>query len=242
MNPITENTTLAELVTRNFHAASVFEKYGLDFCCNGKRAISDACREQGINIDSVFSDLAQVEITTDKGQKFDAWELDFLIDYIINNHHEYVKNSLPVIYAHTQKIASVHGERHPELFRITALFEKIKTDFEQHLTKEENILFPSIKRLVEWKRGGKKIPKSFKGSSQSPIRVLEIEHQNAGDELYEMRTMSNNFTPPDDGCTTYTATYKELDEFEKDLHQHVHLENNILHPKALALEMELMER
>ena len=240
MNTQTGDITLAEIVNEDFHAAEVFEKYGLDFCCGGKQSIDDACREKGINPDVLLSEIKKSgDQTGREREKFDRWELDFLIDYILQNHHAFLRRAMPSLHAHTQKIAAVHGSNHPEVIRIAALFEKMKGDLEQHMMKEEQIVFPAIKMMLNAKRTGHAPEPLRFGSIQNPIAMMEMEHQVAGNETHQIKDLSGNYTLPADACTTFAMTYQELKEFELDLHQHVYLENNLLFPKAIALENEM---
>lgn len=232
--------TLKEIVSNNFQAAAVFEKYSLDFCCRGGKTIDAACSEKGIDPTDVVRELLQVSAGEEAGlNRFAEWDSAFLIDYIINNHHAYVARIIPVLRVHTQKIASVHGMNHPELIEIARHFGEVADELTNHMMKEERILFPYIRTLIAAKKDGSALGASPFGSVSNPIKMMEAEHQNAGDALYMVRSLSSGYTVPDDGCTTYRVTYKELQEFERDLHQHVHLENNILFPLAVALEQEL---
>lgn len=235
------NTTIKSIVTNNYRAAAVFEKYSLDFCCKGGVTIDQACSDKHVDAVSVYTDLAQLA-NDSRGDipHFAEWPIDELIDYIVNVHHNYVREATPLISAHTQKVAAVHGNNHPEVMAIARHFEAVAAELKSHMMKEERMLFPYFKALVGAKRGeGTFTPPSF-GSAQSPILIMEAEHQAAGDELYAIRSKSDNYIPPKDACTTYRVSFKELQQFEQDLHQHVHLENNILFPKAIALERELM--
>ena len=235
--------TLKEIVNANFRAAAVFEKYSLDFCCRGGKSIADACADKGIEAAPVVQDLltipADVQYTADR---FAEWDTAFLIDYIVNNHHAYVTKIIPVLAAHTQKIASVHGANHPEVITIAGHFAAVANELLQHMQKEEMVLFPYIKSMAQAVKMGTPLPKSPFGTVANPIKMMEAEHQNAGDELYAVRSLSSGYTVPDDACTTFRVTYQELQDFERDLHQHVHLENNILFPRAVAWEQELVAR
>ncbi len=232
--------SLKDIVTQDFHAAAVFEKYTLDFCCRGGKTIDEACRERGIEAASVLGDLKTLSSKSQESStRYGEWPVDFLIDFIVKNHHGYVTRMIPVLYAHTQKVASVHGARHPEVIQIAAHFDAIAREFQQHMQKEEHALFPFIKALARSKDGGQPATPSPFGSVQNPIRMMEAEHQSAGDEMRTIRELSGGYVPPDDACTTYRIMYQELRDFEVDLHQHVHLENNILFPKAIALEQAL---
>ncbi len=237
LNNDLSNFTLSEIVKDNFHVAAIFEKYSLDFCCNGKRTLAESCIEKGINPENVVNEIQEINsFSAQKEIKPDEWKLDFLIDYIINNHHSYVNRMLPAISAHTQKVASVHGERHPETKRIAEIFSAVNSEMKHHMMKEEKILFPHINMLVKASTNGGITDKPYFGTIKNPIAMMETEHQSAGDGMFEIRKLTNNYTPPADACTTYKITFKELKEFEEDLHKHVHFENNILFPKAVELE------
>jgi len=236
------NLTLAEIVTDNIRAAIVFEEYGLDFCCKGNRALSDACADKNINVQKIVNELANLS-DSDKGtQNVNDWQLDFLVDNIMNNHHQYVRRMIPVISLHTDKVASVHGQNHPETLQIADLFLAVRDELEGHMMKEERVLFPQIKQMVlNQKENSQFFPPPF-GTIQNPIRMMEYEHTNAGDALQQIRELSNNYSFPEDACNTFKALYSELKEFEEDLHKHIHLENNILFPKSVELEAELLNK
>lgn len=232
--------TLKEIVTANFQAAAVFERYSLDFCCRGGKTIEQACAENGTDPFQVLTELAGIA-HSDPGtnDQEPQWDPVTLIDHILRHHHAYVTKMVPVLYAHTQKVAAVHGLLHPEVTEIARLFEQIAQELLLHMGKEEKTLFPFIRELHAASQSSLPAPDSRFGSVQNPIRMMEAEHQHAGDELYAIRSLSGNYTPPADACTTFRITYQELQEFERDLHRHVHLENNILFPMALRLEEEL---
>lgn len=233
---VQKENTIGEVVARNFHTAKVFEDFGLDFCCGGKKTIQDACNEKGINPSTILNSLAGIDITNGTTAHFDKWELDFLIDYIVTNHHAYVLNEITTIDHHLQKVTSKHGERHPEVYKIEALFNELKEELVVHMQKEEKMLFPYIKKMVIAEKNSLEFPFPPFGSVESPVRVMEHEHEIAGNLMHQIKLASNSFTPPEDACTTYRILYKELAEFETDLHTHIHLENNILFPKAVLLE------
>jgi regulator of cell morphogenesis and NO signaling len=203
--------TLSEIVKDNFRTAAVFEKYSLDFCCNGKRTLRNACTEKGINPLNVINEIDEINASLGKDEiKPDEWKLDFLIDYIINNHHSYVNRMLPVISAHTQKIASVHGANHPEVKKIAEIFSAVNSEMKHHMMKEERILFPHIKVLVTNSSNGGSIDKPYFGTIKNPITMMEAEHQSAGDGMFEIRKLSSDFTPPADACNTYRICFHEL--------------------------------
>ncbi len=232
--------TLKEMVTQNFQTAAVFEKYSLDFCCRGGKTIDEACKEKGVDVLSVLNELSQIEQHGGSiSSSFKEMEPDMQCNYIVDTHHAYVSKMIPVLYTHTKKIAAVHGANHPEVIAIAKHFETVAIELQQHMKKEEQMLFPFIKALHAAVKKNEPIIHAPFGTVQNPIRIMEAEHQNAGDEMFEIRSLSNNYTPPEDGCTTYRITYQELQDFERDLHQHVHLENNILFPAAIRLEQAM---
>lgn len=236
----TVNTTIRNIVADDFRAASVFERHGIDFCCGGNRPVADACRELGVDVAALEAELDAATAQAQPGlPRYNTWELDFLIGYIVSNHHGYVRQAIGTLRAHTRKVAEVHGERHPEVKTIADQFEEVAQEMTQHMAKEEQMLFPYITALVEAARGARPAPIAPFGTVGNPIRMMEIEHQAAGDEMAAIRKLSGGYEPPADACTTFKVTYQELQAFEADLHQHVHLENNILFPKALVLERQL---
>jgi len=234
--------TLSEIVTNNYKSAAIFEKYGIDFCCHGKISISEACEKRGVNAEEVLSQLEKLNenISGKKEEQYNQWGLDFLTDYIINVHHKYVRDMIPVISAHAEKVASKHGENHPEIIRIANNFSIVYKDLKQHMMKEEQLLFPYIKYLVEVKNKSGKPEQPFFGTIKNPIQMMEAEHESAGNLLFEIGRISSGYTPPADACNTFKVFYQELKEFEEDLHKHVHLENNILFPRSIELESKLI--
>lgn len=235
------NQTIGEIVAADYRTAEVFSKYGLDFCCNGQKTIKEACAIAAADYDIILKDLGNLEqMSIPKLDKFNKWELDFLADYIIHNHHAYVKENKQMMLDLTEKIATVHGAHHPELTKIASMFRNMVELLESHMVKEESTLFPYVKQLVAAQKKGIKIEKPPFQTIQNPINQMEKEHDDAGTEMEMIRKLSQNFLVPEDGCNTYRVTYAKLEEFEKDLHQHVHLENNILFKKALAVEQGVL--
>jgi regulator of cell morphogenesis and NO signaling len=239
--PLT-SLTLAQIVTNNHKAAAVFEKYHLDFCCKGKRSLAQACTEQQLPLDSIATELETVFAETGNSLvDFEKMTLAQLTEYIVNTHHAYVKNEMPQLFAYLQKVASKHGDRHSELSKIFETFAAVKEEMEMHMQKEELILFPRIKELEKLAANEPANLQMNIAYIQSPIQVMEMEHDHAGALLNEIRLLTNDYTPPQDACTTYRLSFAALKAFELDLHQHVHLENNILFPKAIQTFRELEE-
>ncbi len=234
--------TLSQIVTKDHRAAAVFEKHNLDFCCKGNKPLTEACKEKGLDADVILSELQDgAVVSNENALRFNECELDFLADYIINNHHQYVRNSIPLISAHAEKVAQVHGKHHPETIELNKIFSIVYKDLRQHIMKEEEILFPYIKYLVKVKNNGSKPERPYFGSIKNPINMMESEHTSAGDSLFQIRKLTDNYSLPQDACTTYSTYYKELKEFEEDLHKHVYLENYILFPKAIKTEEKIFQ-
>lgn len=222
--------TVGELVAADYRKAEVFKRHGIDFCCGGGRTVAVACAKKGVSPEVLDRELIAVEErdNTAEEMNFSSWNATKLIDYILYAHHSYVRENIPLLRGFNDKLARVHGAANPELVEIRRLFDEMATELEQHMMKEEQILFPRIKKMGE---PGETPPSK---AIEAPIRMMEQEHEHAGEVLAEIRRLSNDFVPPEHACTTYRVTYAKLEEFEADLHKHVHLENNILFPKALG--------
>ncbi|HEY8689518.1 MAG TPA: iron-sulfur cluster repair di-iron protein [Chitinophagaceae bacterium] len=232
--------TLGQIATKDLRKAQVFKKYGLDFCCGGKKTVQQACAEKGLDVLKVEQELRQADnMPSSRPLPYDEWNLDFLADYIVNTHHSYVRKSLPDIMAYAEKVMKVHGSHHPELIRVKKLVEDVNSELLAHMIKEEKVLFPYIKELVAAKNNTQVFSAPQFGTVQNPINMMEMEHEMVGNNLEEIRNITNNYALPEDACATYSLLFKMLDEFEDDLHLHIHLENNILFPKALTIEKEL---
>jgi regulator of cell morphogenesis and NO signaling len=229
------STTVGEIVATDFRAADVFEGFGIDFCCGGRRSLDEACRAAAADPDAVLRALDALAPAAGDDTDVTEWPLERLIDHIVSTHHAYVKSAMPAIARDLDKLVDVHGSRHPELTRVAAYFDHVRIDLGQHLVKEEQVLFPYVRDLavrIETSRGSA----SPFGTVENPIRMMEREHREAADELRVIRELTNGYTAPADGCATYAVCMAELAQFERDLHRHVHLENNVLFPKAVALE------
>lgn len=236
---IQENQIIGELVAQDYRAASVFKKYGIDFCCQGNRTIEDACVAKKIESKSVVADLnnltqAQAGDTTN----YQSWPIDLLTDYIEKRHHRYVEEKTQEIKPYLNKICQVHGDRHPELYEINRLFNETAGELAAHMKKEEFILFPFVRKMTKAKIEDASLDAPHFGTVQNPIQMMMHEHTNEGERFRKIETLSNNYTPPQDACNTYRVTFALLREFEQDLHLHIHLENNILFPKAIEIEKQ----
>ncbi len=237
MTTLDITTTVRDVVAGDFRAAAVFERHGIDYCCGGGRTIAEASAEADVPAERVLSELGNLSgAAAGLPPRFASWNPAFLVDYILANHHAYVRAALPAIMAHAQKVADKHGARHPEMVEVARTFERVVAEMTQHMMKEEHILFPYVKALVAQAEADRPAAPSPFGTVANPIRMMETEHESAGGAMRRIRELTADYAPPDDACTTYRVTLAELDEFERDLHQHVHLENNILFPRALEME------
>ena len=229
----TSRQSIASLVLGNHRIVPVLEKYSIDFCCRGKMNLADACKDKGLELSAVLKDLeaAGTEETARQMPFTDMTETQ-LVNHIVTRHHYYVKNIMPVIAGHLEKVAFKHGDSFPYMNRVKELFEIIHKEMDEHMKKEESILFPRILEIEKNNRQGNKFSANY---ISGPIDRMEREHENAGDIMFEIRSLTNQYTAPAGACTTFRLCLTELKEFENDLHEHVHLENNILFPKALQL-------
>jgi len=236
---ITKENIIGEIVTKDYRTAAVFEKFGLDFCCNGNRTVEAASREAGVDPEKLIQEIAQLPQADTTVINYDSWPLDLLADYIEKKHHRYVTEKIPVLQGYLDKISRVHGDRHPELHEIKELFTGCAGELSAHMKKEELMLFPFIRKMVEATHSGTTSLTAPFGTVQNPVRSMMHEHDAEGERFRKIAALSNQYTPPADGCNTYHITFALLKEFEDDLHLHIHLENNILFPKAVALEQQL---
>jgi regulator of cell morphogenesis and NO signaling len=234
-----KESTIGEVIAKDFRKAEVFKKYKIDFCCGGKKTLSEVCIDKQLDIVEINNQLNKLDSEVLLGsQNYKDWDLSFLIDYIVNTHHKYIKASIPILLEYTSKVAKVHGANHIEAIAISELFKQATEELESHMMKEETVLFPYIKNIAANSNVSTEIHCSF-GSISNPIRVMEHEHETVGNIFKTIRELSNDYTPPLDACTTFKLSYLKLQEFENDLHQHIHLENNILFPKSILLETQL---
>jgi regulator of cell morphogenesis and NO signaling len=231
--------TVREVAVENIAATRIFEKFGIDYCCGGGQSLQQACEKAHIPVDNVLDALEMAEATARAAQQARDWShepLSELIAHIKNTHHKYTREEAVRLTALLQKVCSVHGKNHPELFQIRGVFAGLSGELTTHLMKEEMVLFPYIERMEESVIQSEPVPPALFGSIQNPVAMMEHEHDSAGEALQSIRKASGDFTPPADACVSYQTLYKALAAFETDLHQHIHLENNILFPRAIAME------
>lgn len=231
--------TVGEIAAKDLRKAEVFKKYGIDFCCGGKKTLAQVCTEKNIDVTKVETELQQLNsVAKTSGVSYNDWNIDFLADYIVNTHHSYVRKYIPEINSYAVKVAQVHGDQHPELKEISTIVGEIKAELLDHCEDEEKGIFSYVKEIVAAKNQQRPLVKQ---STQlaSQIDELEHEHDTVGRLLDLIRELSNGYAIPADACTSYKLLYKMIQEFEDDLHIHIHLENNILFPKAAEMEKSL---
>jgi regulator of cell morphogenesis and NO signaling len=219
--------TVGGLVAERPCRARVFEEFGIDYCCGGRRTLREACERRGVRLDVVLRRLAAADAERPNEVDWTGSPLGTLCDHIVETHHAFLKYELPRVGKLLAKVAGVHGDRHPELYRVVAVFDPFARDLDHHMVKEEHVLFPLVRRLA----AGEPVEMNALG----PIRVMEAEHDQAGEALAEMRRLADGFRPPEGACNSYRAALAGLHEIEQDLHRHVHKENNILFPRAERL-------
>jgi regulator of cell morphogenesis and NO signaling len=231
-----DTTIIGDIVAADFRTAGIFAQFGIDFCCGGRVSLAEACRAATVNPAEVIRALDALPLTNADDDDAARWPVVRLVDHIVSVHHRYVREALPLIAGYLAKLESVHGARHPELARVSARFEAVAVELRQHMMKEEHVLFPYV---VELAADGERCGPSPFGTVENPIRMMEREHREAAEGLRAIRELTGGYTPPADGCTTYAVCMAELARFERDLHRHVHLENNVLFPRAIEAESAL---
>lgn len=235
---LTTTRTVRDYAIETPQTIPVFEKLGIDFCCGGNRPLEEACAAANLNLDQVLQSLeaAIAEPARPSDRQLRSGSLAELIAHIVGTHHAFVRTQIPEVERLLEKVYSKHGANHPELAHIRTVFHGLGQELMLHLMKEENILFPYIERMEESVLQHEPIlPPPF-GTVANPVRMMEHEHDDAGTALRALRETSHDYIPPDDACTSFRALYTALGNFEKDLHQHIHLENNVLFPRAVEME------
>ena len=233
-----QTTFIGDLVASDFRSAAIFKKHGIDFCCKGGRTIEQACAPKKINPELIYNDIQNLPKGGGDNIDFTSWPLDLLADYVERIHHRYCEEKTPILQAFLDKLCKVHGPAHPELFEVRDLFNASAQDLGAHLKKEELVLFPFIKQMVKAKQTGEALRVPHFGSVENPVAMMKHEHTIEGERFRKMAEITDEFTPPAGACNTYRVAYAMLAEFEDDLHRHIHIENNILFPKAISLEKE----
>lgn len=229
---IDPTATVGQLVRENPARARVFEDLGVDYCCGGKKPLEDACREKGLDVNEVVGQLDADDRGETRLADAQAMSLTELVDHIQSTHHEYLRRELPRIARLLEKVVAAHGQRHPKIAQIPPIFAAFDEELRMHMMKEERILFPAIREL-DRPDGARQF---HCGSLSNPIRVMEAEHDSAGEAMAQFRSLSDDYSTPDDVCNTYRALMDALHDLELDMHQHVHKENNVLFPRVIETE------
>src|SRR5829696_6511342 len=228
--------TVRELALEVPNATRVFERLKIDYCCGGGRNIAEACEAVGVPLERLSRLLDEAGAARDAARDFAAGPLADLVRHILDTHHVYTREESARIRALLEKVCRKHGANHPGLAGLRALFLELDADLQPHLLKEEQVLFPYILRLEAAAAGGGPAPFAPFGTVGNPVRMMMSEHDTAGDLLREIRAAASDFRTPEDACMSFRALYDALEAFERDLHQHIHLENNVLFPRAVELE------
>lgn len=230
--------TVGEIAAQSLSALRVLESHGIDYCCGGQRSLQEVCHERGIDAAAVMRELDAAQALAEADNR--DWRtapLAELARHIVATHHAYLKDELPRLTARLDAVRKAHAARHGAVLEpLGQIFTALREEMEMHMQKEEMVLFPFMGKLDQAVARGVAAPVPPFGSVENPIRIMEHEHEDAGRALAEMRQLTAGFTPPEDACNTFRALYTGLQELERDLHLHVHLENNILFPRAVAIE------
>ena len=237
---IRPETQIAEVASAHPATIRVFQRHGVDFCCGGKRPLSEACGEKGLAFENLKQELTTAITGSPASER--SWQeapLAELVSFIVDRYHQWLKDELPRLTQMMNKVLAVHGERHPDLQAVGRTFEAILGEITPHMMKEERVLFPYITELAGLAQRGEVLGGSPFGSVRNPIGSMELDHQALGELLVKLRKQTDDFAPPEDACNTYRGLFHGLTEMEEELHQHIHLENNVLHPRSIALEEKL---
>ena len=235
---LTATKTVGEIAAETPSATREFEKLGIDYCCGGSRTLGEACAAANIPIEEALARLEKSLASTQPGASQD-WQNQLLADligHIISTHHAFVREESTRIESLTTKVVGVHGKNHPELLHVQEIFDALAGELSVHLMKEEQVLFPYVVRKEESVLAGEPAPPAMFGTVVNPVRMMMQEHDGAGDALRSLRSVTSDYKLPDDACISYRTLCQALQGFESDLHQHIHLENNILFPRAVAME------
>lgn len=235
---LTPMKTVGEIAAETPSTTREFEKLGIDYCCGGSRTLGEACASANIPVHEALARLEKSLASTQPGGVQD-WQNQLLADliaHITSTHHVFVREESPRIEALAAKVVGVHGKNHPELLQVQAIFAALSEELRVHLMKEEQVLFPHVYRMEESSLAGEVAPPAMFGTVLNPVRMMMQEHDGAGEALRSLRSVTHEYTLPADACISFRTLYQALQAFEADLHQHIHLENNILFPHAIAME------
>lgn len=237
------STFVTDIVNHDFRTADIFRRYNIDFCCNGKWPLAVACSSRGLNTEEVLNELRKVSIqsSSNAAREFDDWEIDFLTDYILNVHHRYLKKALPAVKDHLIHFLADHRKKFPELGELEMIINRLMKEIPPHMMQEEEVIFPYIKQIHHAYHHSESYARLLVRTLRKPVEEVMLgEHQSVAQKLKRMRELTNNYTAPQHACLTHRVTFDRLKELDNDLVQHIHLETNILFPKAIAMEKELL--
>lgn len=233
--PVETAKTVRDLVLEKPAAAQVFESLGIDYCCGGNKPLAEACDDAHVRLQEVVAALEKPE-SVPPGRDWRNAPLSELACYIVDQHHTFTREEIKRLMLLISKVVSVHGKNHPELLQVQSLFRDLSQELTAHMTTEEQLLFPYITEMEEAVSRKRPLPSAMFGTVQNPVRMMMLEHDSSGHALHKIRALTNGYVPPADACVTYQTLYRALEAFERDLHEHIHLENNILFPRSVDFE------
>jgi regulator of cell morphogenesis and NO signaling len=242
---IEPGTFVTDIVTHDYRTADVFRKYDIEYCCGGKWPLDVVCKNKGLETEKVIKELRKVarQTPSNAAVDFDEWEVDFLADYILNIHHRYLYKALPEIKEHVTRFLEGHRKKFPQLEELEMIFTRFMKEFPPHMKQEEEVIFPYIRQIHHAYIHRESYASLLIRTLRKPVEeVMQKEHETTGSLLHRMREITQNYTPPENACLTHRVTFAKLKELDTDLVQHIHLENNILFPKAIAMEKELLKQ
>lgn len=240
---IEPSSFVTDIVVHDYRTADVFRKYDIDFCCGGKWSLDIVCQNKDLDTEEVISELRKIvrQSASNAALDFDSWDIDFLADYIFNVHHRYLKKALVETKEQVNRFLNGHRKKFPELEEIEIIMNQFMKEIPPHMKQEEEVFFPYIKQIHHAHKHRESYARLLIRTLRKPLEeVMQKEHELTGSNLNRMRRITNNYTPPANACLTHKITFAKLDELDKDLVQHIHLETNILFPKAIKMEQELL--
>lgn len=242
---IDENSCAADIVKKYYKTAAVFKQHDIEYCCGGKWPLHLVCESKGLDKDQLIAELktASRNISVSGSLPFDTWQVDFLTDYIINVHHQYLRQALPATALQLKRFVTEHKNKHPQLGELETQFSLLHKTMIPHLQQEEDIIFPYIRQIGHAYESKEAYASLLIRTLRKPIEtIMHHEHEILEKVLFRFRAITNNYTPPENGCTSHKLSFSQLQELDDDLVQHIYLENEILFPKAIAMEKELLQR
>jgi regulator of cell morphogenesis and NO signaling len=243
-NRISESSFVSDIVKQDYRTADVFRKYDIEYCCGAKWSLDVVCMMKGIDVNTVKKDLEKAtrNIHVSNNLRFDEWPIVFLADYIVNVHHSYMKSTMPEIKIMLKNFIEEHAKKYPELVGVEVAFNQLYKEVFPHMKQEEEVLFPYIKQIYNAFTTKESYASLLVRTLRKPVEdVMSKDHESAIKHLHKFRTLTNDYTPPANACVSHKVCFAKLRELDNDLSQHIHLENNILFPKAIAIEKELLK-